>query len=59
MEDDGSVVQASAYCVSFPEPPAIIRHKGFVLSKVPYFPGWWRKGLNWYRRLEEKMCWQL
>lgn len=54
MEEDGSIMQASAYCVSFPEPPAVIRHKGFVLSKVPYFPGQRRKGVKWAQEVGEK-----
>lgn len=54
MEDDGSAMQASAYCVSFPEPPAIRRHKGFVLSKVLLFSGRRRKRVKWAQEVVEK-----
>lgn len=56
MEDSGSVVQASAYCVSFPEPSAI---RVLCWARCHFSLDGEGKGINEHRRLEKRMCWQL
>lgn len=51
MEDGDIAVQASANCISFPEASC---DQGFMLSKMPFFPGRRRKRVKWAWVVGEK-----